>query len=53
MAEHCSWQEEQEKAFEILKGKMTTHPVLALPDFTKKFRLSTDASDASIGSTLE
>lgn len=53
MAEHCSWQEEQEKAFEILKEKMTTHPVLVLPDFTKEFRLSTDASDAAIGSTLE
>ena len=53
MADHCSWQEDQDKAFEILKEKMTTHPVLVLPDFTKEFGLTTDASDTAIGSTLE
>lgn len=53
MADHCSWQEGQGKTFKILEEKMTTHPVIVLPDFPKGFRLSTDASDAAIGSTLE
>ena len=53
MADHCSWQEGQGKTFKILEEKMTTHPVIVLPDFTKGFRLSTDASDAATASTLE
>jgi putative transposase len=53
MAEHCQWGEKQDQAFRILKEKLTTSPILVLPDFNKEFRLTTDASDTAIGATLE
>ena len=31
------WTEEAKKAFEDLKGAMTTTPILSLPDFSKTF----------------
>mmetsp|Transcript_5973 Transcript_5973/g.7268 ORF Transcript_5973/g.7268 Transcript_5973/m.7268 type:complete len:1243 (-) Transcript_5973:294-4022(-) len=53
MAEHCEWGETQDEAFKILKEKLTTSPILVLPNFNKEFRLTTDASDTAIGATLE
>ena len=39
-------------AFMILKGKLTSPPVLTLPDFEKSFILETDASSVSLGAVL-
>jgi hypothetical protein len=38
------WTEEQNAAFLDLKQKMTSTPVLTMPDFTQPFILETDAS---------
>src|SRR5579863_2145274 len=46
------WTEEQQKAFEILKEKLTTALVLAIPDSAKPFTITTDASDYAIGAVL-
>ena len=46
------WGNEQEAAFNTLKAKLSTPPVLAFPDFTKEFHLVTDACNIGIGSCL-
>jgi hypothetical protein len=46
------WEEDQTKAFETLKTKMCTQPVLRQPDNSKPFFLSTDASAYDVGAVL-
>ena len=46
------WGQEQEKAFETLKDKLTKTPILALPNFTKTFEIDCDASNIGFGAIL-
>jgi hypothetical protein len=46
------WGQEQQTAFEQLKQCLISAPVLILPDPTKPFTVTTDASDLAIGAVL-
>jgi hypothetical protein len=46
------WTKESQAAFDILKEKLTTAPILTLPDFTKEFTIECDASGQGIGAIL-
>jgi hypothetical protein len=46
------WNEACGKAFEFLKEKLTTAPILIYPDFSKPFILHTDASYQGLGAVL-
>ena len=46
------WTTECQMAFEMLKGLLTSPPILAYPDEKKPFILDTDASDVGIGAIL-
>ncbi|XP_049392467.1 uncharacterized protein LOC125856860 [Solanum stenotomum] len=46
------WSEECQKAFESLKAAVTEESVFTLPDFSKTFKVNTNASDFSIGGVL-
>ena len=46
------WSAECETAFETLKMKLLTSPLLAYPDFGKDFTLETDASKSGLGAIL-
>lgn len=46
------WTPECQSAFETLKNRMTSSPVLRLPDFNKPFILTTDWSKVAIGAVL-
>lgn len=39
-------------AFEKLKQLITEHPILRFPDFNKRFKLTTDASNFALGAVL-
>jgi len=41
-----------EHAFQHLKAKLTSQPILQYPDFSKEFILSTDASNTGLGAVL-
>jgi hypothetical protein len=47
-----SWADPQQEAFARLKTALTERPVLAYPDFTKSFKLLTDASQVGLGAAL-
>ena len=46
------WTQECQYAFETLKGEITSRPVSAYPDFSKPFRLYTDASNIGLVAIL-
>eukprot|EP00253_Pinus_taeda_P009675 PITA_09675 len=46
------WGGKQQKAFETLKEKISTTPILALPDLQRPFEIQMDASDYSMGVVL-
>ena len=46
------WTQECQYAFETLKGEIAARPVSAYPDFSKPFRLYTDASNLGLGAIL-
>lgn len=46
------WEQAQEDAFQILKGKLTQALLLTLPDFFKTFEIECDASGVGIGAVL-
>ena len=46
------WKEEQQRAFNELKDKIMSQPVLALPKRERKFQVETDTSGYAIGGVL-
>jgi hypothetical protein len=47
------WGEPQQKAFELLKAKLSETPILIIPDVEKPFVINTDASDYAVGAVLQ
>ncbi|CAC5372486.1 Retrovirus-related Pol polyprotein from transposon 297,Retrovirus-related Pol polyprotein from transposon 17.6 [Mytilus coruscus] len=46
------WTTNQDNAFNTLKQKLTSAPILSFPDFEREFYHATDASDSAIGFVL-
>ena len=46
------WEEPQQQAFAELKNRLTSSPVLQLPDLAKPFTIQTDASKLGTGAVL-
>ena len=46
------WEQKQQKAFNILKEKINTAPVLALLNVQKPFKIETNASGYTMGAIL-
>lgn len=47
-----TWTSEAQKAFDILKSRLTSAPVLSHPDFTRPFVIQCDASNSGVGGVL-
>ena len=47
-----SWTPDCQKAFELLRQKLVSSPILAFPDYSREFILDTDASDIGLGAVL-
>jgi len=46
------WGDKQHKAFDTLKERISTTPILALPDLQRPFEIEMDASDYAMGAVL-
>lgn len=46
------WTDEQERAFQTLKQKLISPPILRYPDYSRGFILTTDASNEGLGAVL-
>lgn len=46
------WTQQAQSAFEELRHRLVTAPVLAFPDYSKPFTLDTDASETGMGAVL-
>ena len=46
------WGDNDDRTFQTLKAKLTSSPILHLPDLKKEFILRTDASDKGLGAVL-
>ena len=49
---HYNWTEEQQSAFEKLKNKLITAPIVQYSDFNKPFFLFTDTSTTGLEAVL-
>ena len=47
------WEEKEQSAFDILKHKFTSYPVLRNPDPERRYILDTDASAFAVGAALQ
>ena len=47
-----NWREKQQKAFEELKERFTTEPVLVTSDLNREMRVEVDMSDFATGEVL-
>jgi hypothetical protein len=50
---HVEWGESQEMAFQTFKARLTSPPILKLPNLDSDFILRVDASDTELGSGEE
>ncbi|RYE25800.1 MAG: hypothetical protein EOP45_04435 [Sphingobacteriaceae bacterium] len=47
-----NWSDECEKAFQTLKNRLMSPPILVYPDYDKEFRVTVDASQFACGAVL-
>jgi hypothetical protein len=46
------WTLTTQRAFEVIKSKLTKTPILRLPDFSQPFEVTCDASHVGVGGVL-